>query len=217
LCLARWGISQLGALVGFAVFLNFWPEFSQKLPRPVRHLVTFAEVIAVGIYLLQAAFTLAMAFLNYQLRWYIVTDRSLRIRYGIAQVREMTMTFANIQHISIRQGPLQRALGIADLQVRTAGGGSGGEGPGEQNAGAHAMHVGYFEGVSNAEEIRDLILERLRHYRDAGLGDTEKVHPPAAEVPATETLIAAGELLEEARAFTHSLKRRVVSGSSNQE
>ena len=41
----------------------------------------------------------------------------------VVKVREMTVTFANIQNAPVNQGPIQRALGIADLQVETAGGG----------------------------------------------------------------------------------------------
>jgi hypothetical protein len=33
--------------------------------------------------------------------------------------------------------------------------------------------MGVFEGVPNAVEIRDLMLERLRKFREAGLGDPE--------------------------------------------
>ena len=51
--------------------------------------------------------TFALVRLDYELRWYIVTDRSLRIREGVTSLRESTMTFANIQHIAVRQGPLQ--------------------------------------------------------------------------------------------------------------
>ena len=60
--------------------------------------------------------------LDFEKRWYLVTDRSLRLREGIVHVNEMTITFANIQNISISQGPIQRALKIADLRVDTAGG-----------------------------------------------------------------------------------------------
>ncbi len=67
--------------------------------------------------------SLALVRLNFEKRWYIVTDRSLRVREGILNVREMTVTFANIQNISISHGPVQRAIGIAELRVDTAGGG----------------------------------------------------------------------------------------------
>jgi uncharacterized membrane protein YdbT with pleckstrin-like domain len=164
---------------------------------------------------LQIPFTYALVRLDYELRWYIVTDRSLRIREGIARVREMTMTFANIQNVTIRQGPLQRLLGIADVRVRTAGGGAG-ESEGEHGQGKDertSMHIGYFRGVDNAQEIRELIFDRLRRLRSAGLGDPDDLresHEPRDGGPAVETrdaaaasgaVAAALTLLEEARAL----------------
>lgn len=119
--------------------------------------------------------------LDYEMRWYLVTDQSLRIREGVFHVREMTMTFANIQNISISQGPLQRLLGVSDLEVKSAGGG-GGQHP--QQAGMFSMHTGYFRGVDNAEELRDLMRKRMRKAKGAGLGDPDDLHD---EHPVTET------------------------------
>jgi uncharacterized membrane protein YdbT with pleckstrin-like domain len=148
-----------------------------------------------------------MVRLDYRYRWYMTTDTSLRIREGITTVRERTMTFANIQNLSLKQGPVQRLFGISDLQVRTAGGG-GAESSEESKKGhseADNMHLGYFRGVDNAEEIRDLVLTQMRGMRDSGLGDPDE---PAAvlgsqgpSVPSGELLVAARELLVEARAL----------------
>ncbi|MBA3542895.1 MAG: PH domain-containing protein [Chthoniobacterales bacterium] len=111
--------------------------------------------------------------LDFEKRWYLVTDRSLRLREGILNVREMTITFANIQNISISQGPIQRLLGIADLRVDTAGGASRmrGEGKGRPQS----LHTAFFRGVDNANAIRELIQKRLRELKDSGLGDHEEV------------------------------------------
>lgn len=99
--------------------------------------------------------------LDYEFRWYMVTDSGLRIREGIAQVHEITMAFKNIQNITISQGPIQRLLGISDLVVQTAGGSSGAA-QGNQGQGVVSSHTGYFRGVDNAEEIRDMMMARLR-------------------------------------------------------
>jgi len=133
--------------------------------------------------------------LNYGLRWYIVTDRSLRIRSGIFQINELTMTYSNIQEIRVASGPLQQALGIADVEVQAAGGG----GDRQHRSG----HTGRFNGVSNANEIRDLIVDRLRHYRDSGLG--EAVHPSISAGPSE--IAAATAVLEEARALRLTLSK----------
>lgn len=104
--------------------------------------------------------------LRYDTTWYVLSDRSLRIRRGIWVIRESTLTFENVQNVTIKQGPLQRHFGIANLVVRTAGGGD--EESGGHEAGAH---VGLVEGVDDARRIRDLIMARVRRSRAAGLGD----------------------------------------------
>ncbi len=178
-----------------------WPEWIFPLLR-------FAEFCGIVLYLVQVPVTYAMVRLDYELRWYIVTDRSLRIRSGLTTVRESTMSFANVQQVVVTQGPLQRALGIADVRVQSAGGGGGNE---EHGKGGESLHTGVFHGVDNASEIRDLILERLRRFREAGLGDPEDrtaATGAAAPVPApadSDALAAARDLLAEARALRQSL------------
>lgn len=202
--LLKWGLGQASVLTAILFVLVI------SLVVPPQRSVTFALAIlssaALVIALFQMPFTYFVLRLDYEMRWYIVTDRSLRIRHGVVNVREMTMTFANIQQMTIRQGPLQRILGIADLQVQTAGGGSsgGGEGAGaHQHGSGESMHVGYFRGVDNAQAIRDLILERLRHHRDAGLGDPDDGAREQTTAAQTDSpvLAAARGVLEEARAL----------------
>ena len=109
--------------------------------------------------------------LRYDTTWYLMSDRSLRIRRGIWVINETTITFENVQNVSVRQGPVQRWFGIADLLVETAGGGQAQQGAhGGQTSTAHQ---GLVEGVADAQRIRDLILNRLRSSRWAGLGDEQ--------------------------------------------
>ena len=62
--------------------------------------------------------------LNYDTTWYVMNDRSLRLRHGVVQVVEQTFTFENVQNVRVTQGPLQRLFGIADVVLDTAGGGA---------------------------------------------------------------------------------------------
>jgi len=111
--------------------------------------------------------------IDYDMRYYVVTDRSLRIREGALLIHESTYTFANIQNLSVTQGPLERYLGLANLVVESAGGGgpSGGDADGKGPFGN--AHEGNLRGITNAREVRDQILLLMRRYRDAGLGDPE--------------------------------------------
>lgn len=183
-----------------------------KIPPEWFFLVWLVHIIAVLAYLTQLVLTYAALRLDYELRWYVVTDRSLRIRTGLWSVQEMTMSFANLQQVVTSQGPLQRLLGIADVRVQSAGGG-GAVAPGHQ-AQSGSLHAGYFHGVENAAEVRDLILARLRQFRESGLGDPDE-HRLSASVaidPAPKTfasnheaVAAARELLAEARELPKAL------------
>lgn len=175
-----------------------------RWPGWIFPLLALVEAAAIVGFLLQVPFTYALVRLDYELRWYLVTDRSLRIRTGITTVRESTMSFANLQQVVVTQGPLQRLLGLADVRVQSAGGGGDHSAQGKDGA-AESLHTGIFHGVANAPEIRDLILERLRLFRAAGLGDPDEpaaaaTASAAAPAPA-DAVAAARELLAEARAL----------------
>jgi membrane protein YdbS with pleckstrin-like domain len=214
--LLNWGVGQVFTLIGLIAALaalHFIGTGTLAVLDKVPHkaiILRFAgwfEVIGVVGFLVQLPLSVIPVILDWELRWYIVTDRSLRIREGVWKVSEMTMTFANVQEVSIRQGPLERLFGISNLRVRTAGGG-GRINPHEPQSEEKSGHIGYFRGVDNAPEIRDLILERLKRLRDAGLGDPDQpqVETADAEVMSPVGVAdAARELLEEARTLRRSI------------
>ncbi len=215
--LLRWGVGQVFTLIGLVaalVALQFMAtgtvEVLEKVPHRaiIWRFAGWFEVIGVIGFLLQLPLSLVPVIIDWEMRWYIVTDRSLRIREGAWKISEMTLTFANVQEVSIRQGPIERLFGIANLKVRTAGGGAS-VGPHEAQSEEKSGHIGYFRGVDNAPMIRDLILERLKRLRDAGLGDPDQPQTELAGVESTSApavVDAARELLTEARA----LRRTVV-------
>ena len=182
--LVLWGIGATFAL-GFSTLflggLNLALMADRHAPSFVRAIVFAISAFVFLVIVLHLLFSLAVLRLNYEKRWYVVTDRSLRVREGVVTVREMTVTFANIQNVAVLQGPIQRALGLADLQVETAGGGSA---RANQKQVGPNLHVAWFRGINNAEEVKTLIQVRLRKLKDAGLGDRDDHAPPAAEAPA---------------------------------
>lgn len=193
---------------GWAAFKAVAVDFATKLPSGAIALVWTLKILGIVIYIAQLPITYALRRLDYEMRWYMVTDRSLRLRHGVWKITESTMSFANIQQVVVSQGPVQRLLGLADVKVKSAGGGDTTQQPG-QPEGAD-MHTGLFHSVTNATEIRDLILERLRRFREAGLGDPDDKTQSIASRPTTpaDTLAAARELSTEARALRHLLARR---------
>jgi membrane protein YdbS with pleckstrin-like domain len=107
--------------------------------------------------------------LRYDSTWYVLSQRSLRIRAGIWTISEATITFENIQNVTVESGPIERCFGIANVIVDTAGGSSGSGGHGKKES--TNLHRGILAGVSNAPEIRQLILSRLSQSKVSGLGD----------------------------------------------
>lgn len=106
--------------------------------------------------------------LSYDTTWYVITDRSMRLRSGVWMMHEMTLTFENVQNVEIHQGPVERYFGIATLKVETAGGGVSHTEHGPVSAG---NNVGLLVGMENAAEVREWVMRRVRASRASGLGD----------------------------------------------
>ena len=194
--LILWGIAN--AAIALVLLVAFGFSILLTLPPLVRKILLVLEAGAFGVFVASIPITYFLQRLNYEMRWYIVTDRSLRIRSGVVWLGEMTMTFANIQGIRVNANPIERLLGLANVEVESAGGGSSHDAHGTPSSG----HVARFEGVDNASMIRDLIVERLRVYRDSGLGEkTIETQEPFA-------LSAAREVLQETKALRNSLATR---------
>jgi uncharacterized membrane protein YdbT with pleckstrin-like domain len=189
-----WGM--VNGAIALVLLGLFAFSFAPKLSPLARIIIQTLVACAAGIFLASLPLTYFLQRLNYEMRWYIVTDRSLRIRNGVVWLQEMTMTFANIQGIRVSANPIERWLGLTNVEVESAGGGAA-HGAGATSSG----HVAKFEGVDNAELIRDLLVNRLRAYRDSGLGEktVETKEPPA--------LLAASEVLQETKALRKSLSK----------
>ena len=206
LCL--WGIRAaagfLIVIVAIVVPFSVMAFTFTKEGKAWAALLWLIPVVVMALNILSSMFLLAVLRLNFEKRWYVVTDRSLRIREGVTTVREMTVNFANIQNISISQGPLQRMLQIADLRVDTAGGG-GGSSKGKERS--ENLHTAWFRGIDNANEVRELIQQRLRRLKDSGLGDHEENVPSATFEFSAAMLDAIREVHTEAAALRQAVSR----------
>jgi membrane protein YdbS with pleckstrin-like domain len=168
------------------VLLVFAPPVGMLLALPWAVIVFVPN--AVGLIAL---------YLRYDTTWYVLTSRSMRIRRGIWILRETTITYENIQNVAVTQGPLERFYGIANVVVKTAGGG-GGHGPHGQDD-SSSTHVGLLEGLTNAHEIRELILSRVRESGQAGLGD-EAIETRGAWRPHAAHVVVLREIRDALRA-----------------
>ena len=205
---------------GFLSYLKFF-FWVLLIPGDIIPLVAWAAIAAalpllaiiltpVFVVLLIAPDVLAYIgiHLRYDTTWYVLTDRSLRIRRGIWVIHETTISFENVQSVEVSQGPVQRFFGISDVIVRTAGGGakSGSHGGKENSSGT--AHVGLLQGLDDAEAVRDMVLERVKRTRSAGLGDERASHPAPAHVPpvlSPSHLVVLREIRDAARRLTVAL------------
>ena len=154
--------------------------------------------IALGVGLLYAAiwgFALVAARLDWELRHYVIGDRSLRVRQGALTTEEVTLSYANVQNVEVTQGPIERLLGFSSVKVTTAGAST-------SEPGQKTSHGADLTGLVNATEIRELILKRMRAQKDTGLGDLDDKHPKAlTEAHAGMSVARLEEVLEAARAL----------------
>lgn len=131
--------------------------------------------LALAIIVLPDIFAYIAIHLRFDTTWYVLSDRSMRLRRGVWNIHETTIRYDNIQNIHIHQGPMQRWFGFSNLVVETAGGGGDAKMHGSMGMGAH---VGFLEGLDNAQTIREQILARCG--RSTGLGD-ERASPPSSD------------------------------------
>jgi len=193
------------AMAGFGLFVADTVVAVFLLQKGLAWLSAVVWAAAALLIVVKAVVFYVTTRLNYEMRWYIVTDRSLRIREGVWLVREVTLTFANVQNLNIMQGPLQRYFGISDLIVETAGGGTGG-GPGQ---GMALAHHGVLRGIENAPEVRDRIQNLLRAYRASGLGDPDEKR--VAGAPEAGPAAPDGEFVEVLRTMRDEAKKLRVA------
>lgn len=233
----RWGVGQVAALGGILFSLAIFGNWNLPVPLPIvgeirreldaeglqiaswvisgdwMHWMHLIELAALGFFVVQLVASGFLLRLAWELRWYMVSDESLRIREGLWSTHERTMTVANIQNLSIRQGPLQKLLGLADLEVHTAGGKHAQAGTKEDQS--KNLHVGRFRDVEDAEGLRDRIRGSLKRHRGLGLGGEgdEEEHLPVEQTLSQaeaaggggDAVAAASELLAEARALRAAL------------
>jgi membrane protein YdbS with pleckstrin-like domain len=187
-----WALAVLVTLVVLLIALGVW-----GVPLVIL-LLAFAVVKAGVLYVTTR--------LEYEMRWYILTERSLRLREGVWTIRELTLTFANVQNVHVLQGPVQRIFGFSNIMLETAGGGSG-----QKEQRLVDPHRAVIKGVENPAEVRDLILNLLRRYKTAGLGDKdENIAGHAASgggLVGSSTLGLLAEIRDAARSL-----RQIVAG-----
>lgn len=157
----------------FTTILILIGAFAVSFADEIGHVLSILSLpIALLIEIVVAMFGYLAIHLKYDTMWYVMNNRSIRLRRGIWLIRETTITFENIQNVSVHQGPVQRIFGISNVLIETAGGG----GAVDPSTGVQSTHQGLIEGVANPHRIREMIMARLRQSKSAGLGDEDDHH-----------------------------------------
>src|ERR671916_1322844 len=77
--------------------------------------------------LVVAALAALWGFLSWRATTYTVTGNSFRLRQGVFQKNERTIPLEHVQSVDSGQGIIQRAFGVVEVRIETAG--RGGRGP----------------------------------------------------------------------------------------
>ena len=145
-----------GASVGFTfVFLGLSLSGAGDLPIP------FAGPALVALAVIGVAATALWQVAYYRRFAYELTDDGLEIASGVLSRRNREIPLRRVQNVDISRNVVQRALGLAALDVETAGGGA---------TEASLRYVGYDEAKRLQREIQ--------HRKRGGNGDS--VSPPDA-------------------------------------
>ncbi len=102
--------------------------------------------VAAAVLALAVALTITVPAARYR-RWrYRVTNDGIELRHGVLVRNESSIPHFRVQHVDVRQGVLQRRLGIVSLSISTASPATDAELPGLE--------------PERAEAIRRLVLDR---------------------------------------------------------
>jgi len=83
-------------------------------------------MLPAGAFLVPVVFAFALLVLlvplkRFNARGYDISDDRLRVVAGLMFRKDTVVPFSRVQHIDVKQGPLERAFGIARLVLHTAG------------------------------------------------------------------------------------------------
>jgi len=186
-----------------ALVLQLAGTFDAIQPKNVSKEKFQAGILTVTIIIMLLTMLLMMvnyimSTLNYAMLEYRFDDLGLHIRKGTFQLHEITLSYRNIQNVSIQRGPIDLLLGLSKVVVDTAGGGGGAAqaqmaaaqgGFAAALAAAANQHRGQMVGLDRmvAEDLRRDLVARMQAFQDAGLGEermqAEETSEPDSPTP----------------------------------
>ncbi len=129
------------------------PLDPSSITRPDPALRTY-YLITSALTLFLFPFVYLPLYFKYNTLRYRFDEEGVSMSWGRFFQRETYLTYKRIQDIRVSRGVIQRWLGLSELALQTASGGSSAE-----------MKI---EGIKDADALRDFLYERMRGARDGG-------------------------------------------------
>ncbi|MBY0502937.1 MAG: PH domain-containing protein [Bryobacteraceae bacterium] len=122
------------------------PRQIAAITRPVDQLLTYYALKALAT-TIAFPVTMVLLYFRYHTMRYVFSDEGIRMSWGILFRHEIMLNYARIQDIHLRSNAVERALGLARIEIQTASGGSS------------EMTL---EGLTDHEAMRDFLYSRMR-------------------------------------------------------
>ena len=136
------------------------------IKRPATALLTY-YVIVSAFALIAFPIVFLPHWIKYKTLKYSFDDEGVSMSWGLLFRKEIYLTYRRIQDIHVTRNLIQRWIGLADVAVQTASGGSGVE-----------MTL---EGILEPDRLRDFLYSNMRGARAET--DEQTAHPVAAATP----------------------------------
>lgn len=82
----------------------------------------YAKYVMIALTFITIIYIIIAPHIYYRHYRYLVTDEKIDIRRGIIILRRILVPIERIHQVEITKGPINNALGLADIEVTTAGG-----------------------------------------------------------------------------------------------
>lgn len=123
--------------------------------------------VTLGVIFLSAYVLLLYVFsvLDHHSYYYEVNESAFQKEHGIIHKTNVTIPFNRIQNVNIIRSMSDRMLGLARIDIETAGSSQNGR---EVAAGSRSSAEGHLPGVTlkQAQEIHDLLIERFSGFQE---------------------------------------------------
>ena len=108
-------VSLAGYLIAAAVVIIGVLLVSSQANRPM------IPLAIGGVLLLLLTFGAGMQVFEVRRLGYQLREHDVSLRSGVINHRVESLPFSRVQHVNINRGPIERALGLATIQVSSAG------------------------------------------------------------------------------------------------